>query len=405
MHDYDVIVVGGGPIGAVAARHAAMTGARTLLLEKGDGSGKPARCAGLVSPRTLDVLEVSNRSTLREIRGGCLHAPGGRTLTLHADHVKAVVVDRAALNRELLERAHSSGAEIRTHAAVTAARRGQIVFIDNGKEEVLTCAVIVGADGARSSVASWFDLPSPSRFLTARQVTVTGEPFAQDGVEIFLDKKISPGLFAWAVPAENGFLRVGLATSRTTDPNSLLARLLAECFPGSIVEQTGGLIPIGCAPATVTDGVLLVGDAAGQVKPTSGGGLYTGGLCARSAGEIAGYAALANDSSHETLREYERRWHQDIGKELRIGLTIRRTLNALSNEDIDAVFSGLDDPTFLHFIADKGDIDYPSRLVAALLPRRDLWPRFLSLVPALGGWTRFEELARVAFAPSNPSSL
>jgi digeranylgeranylglycerophospholipid reductase len=405
MRDYDVIVIGGGPIGAVAARRAAMTGARTLLLEKGDGSGKPARCTGLVSPRTLDVLEVSNRSTLREIRGGRLHAPGGRTLNLHADHVKAVVVDRAALNRELLERAHSSGAEIRTHATVTAARRGQIVFTDNGKEEVLTCAVIVGADGARSSVASWCNLPSPSRFLTARQVTVEGELYAEDGVEIFLDKKISPGLFAWAVPAENGFLRVGLATSRTADPDSLLARFLAECFPGSIVEQTGGFIPIGYAPTTVTDGVLLVGDAAGQVKPTSGGGLYTSGLCARSAGEIAGYAALADDPSHETLREYERRWHQAIGKELRIGLTIRRTLDALSNEEIDAVFSGLDDSTFLHFIADKGDIDYPSRLVAALLPRRDLWPRLLSLVPALGGWTRFEKLARVAFAPSNRSSL
>jgi digeranylgeranylglycerophospholipid reductase len=376
MRDYDVIVIGGGPIGAVAARRAAMTGARTLLLEKGDGSGKPARCTGLVSPRTLDVLEVSNRSTLREIRGGRLHAPGGRTLNLHADHVKAVVVDRAALNRELLERAHSSGTEIRT-----------------------------GADGARSSVASWCNLPSPSRFLTARQVTVEGELYAEDGVEIFLDKKISPGLFAWAVPAENGFLRVGLATSRTADPDSLLARFLAECFPGSIVEQTGGFIPIGYAPTTVTDGVLLVGDAAGQVKPTSGGGLYTSGLCARSAGEIAGYAALADDPSHETLREYERRWHQDIGKELRIGLTIRRTLDALSNEEIDAVFSGLDDSTFLHFIADKGDIDYPSRLVAALLPRRDLWPRLLSLVPALGGWTRFEKLARVAFAPSNRSSL
>ena len=405
MRDYDVIVIGGGPIGAVTARHAALTGARTLILEKGDGSGSPARCTGLVSPRTLNLLEVSDRSFLREIRGGRFHAPGGHTLELHSAHVKAVVVDRAALNRELLGRAHAAGTEIRTHATATAAHQGRVEFLENGRENFLTCAIIIGADGARSSVASWFGLPSPGRFLAACQATVEGKPSAEDGVEIFLGKKISPDLFAWAVPAEEGCLRVGAAISCGENPDHRLSHFLAEHFPGRVVERTGGLIPIGYASTTVTDGVLLVGDAAGQVKPTSGGGLYTGGVCARSAGEIAGYASLSDNPSQAMLRTYEDRWRQDIGKELRIGLTIRRTLDNLSDEEIDAVFSELDDPAFLDFIAEHGDIDYPSQLVTALLPRRDLWPRLLSLVPALGGWARFGKLAQVAFAPSNRSSL
>jgi digeranylgeranylglycerophospholipid reductase len=405
MQDYDVIVIGGGPIGAVAARHAAITGAHTLLLEQGDGSGKPVQCTGLVSPRTLDVLGASRKSVLREIRGGRLHSPGGQTLDLRADHAKAVVVDRETLNLELLERARPAGVEIRTQAFATTAYKGHVTFTYKGKKERVTCSVIVGADGVPSSVASWFDLPSPTRFLTARQVTVVGDPLADDGVEIFLGQKVAPGLFAWAVPAEKGCLRVGLATSREADSQSLLTHLLTERFSGDIIEQTAGLIPIGYATATTTDGVLLVGDAAGQVKPTSGGGLYTGGLCARSAGEIAGYAALANDPTSTTLTAYERRWHKEIGTELEVGLIIRRALDALSDEEIDAAFCGLDDPILLQFLAKEGDIDYPSRLVTALFPRRDLWPRLLSLIPALGGWTQLEKLARVAFAPLGRSSL
>ena len=198
---------------------------------------------------------------------------------------------------------------------------------------------------------------------------------------------------------------MGIATSCSEDPEHRLSHFLKIHFPGRVAERTGGLIPIGCAPTTVTDGILLVGDAAGQVKPTSGGGLYTGELCARSAGESAGYAALADDPSLATLRTYESHWQKDIGKELRSCLAIRRTLDDLSNEEIDAVFSELDAPAFLDFIAKHGDIDYPSQLVAALLPRHDLWPRLLSLIPALGGWRRFGELAQVAFAPSTRSSL
>lgn len=142
--------------------------------------------------------------------------------------------------------------------------------------------------------------------------------------------------------------------------------------------------------------MLLVGDAAGQVKPTSGGGIYTGGMCARIAGKIAGCAALAGQTTRQTLAEYERCWRSEIGGELRFGLAAHRVLAALSDSEIDAVLAAVDDPSIIQVIAEEGDIDHPSRLFRSFFSRQSLWPRILTLIPALGGWKRVEELARLA---------
>lgn len=401
MTAYDVVVVGGGPVGAVAARHAAGVGARVLLIEQGECTGEPARCTGLVSPPTLDLLGASTASLLREIRGGILHAPGGKTIELRANTVKAVVLDRGKLNRELIDLAITAGVELRSHTRAVAADIGWVRIEHQGKVETVEAKVIIGADGPRSAVARWFSLPGPSQLLAASQAVVERKPRTPDGVEVFFGRDVAPGFFAWAVPAEEGRLRVGLAAALGTDTEALLSHLLAQCFTGKTVAQIGGIIPIGTSSTTVGDGVLLVGDAAGQVKPTSGGGIYIGGTCARIAGEIAGYAALAGETTHQTLAEYERRWQKQIGGELRFGLAARRVLTALSDRDIDAVFAVIDEPSILQVIAKEGDIDHPSRLIRFFLSHQSLWPKLLALIPALGGWKRIEELARLTFVPDH----
>ena len=396
MPTYDVVVVGGGPIGAVAARHAAGVGARVLLIEQGECTGEPARCTGLVSPHTLELLKVSAASLLREIRGGILHAPGGRTIELRANTVKAVVLDRGKLNRELIEFAIDAGVEVRTRTRAVAADAGRVRIEHLGKEEKVETRVIIGADGPRSSIASWFSLPRPRQFLSASQAVVARKPYSSDGVEVFFGSDVAPGFFAWAVPAEEDHLRVGLAAPLGTDTEALLFRLLAQRFSGEVIARVGGVIPIGTSSTTVGDGVLLVGDAAGQVKPTSGGGIYTGGMCARIAGKIAGCAALAGQTTRQTLAEYERCWRSEIGGELRFGLAAHRVLAALSDSEIDAVLAAVDDPSIIQVIAEEGDIDHPSRLFRSFFSRQSLWPRILTLIPALGGWKRVEELARLA---------
>jgi digeranylgeranylglycerophospholipid reductase len=393
MNRYDVAVVGGGPIGAVAARAAAGVGARVLLVEATDGSGEPARCAGLVSPRAWDALGAPEDCFLREICGGTLWAPGGRGLHLRAEETKALVVDRARLNRDLLAEAARAGVEIRTQTRAVGARAGTLE-IEAGRRETVDVGVIIGADGPRSDVAEFFDLPRPGLILGASQVLLESDRGHSDEVDVLFGQAVAPGFFAWAIPAEPGRLRVGLAAVPGHDPRALLDRLLAERYPGRVVGHIGGLIPIDRSSRTVTDGALLVGDAAGQVKPTSGGGLYTGAACARIAGEIAGYASLAGRTDAQTLGEYERRWREAIGDELRFGSAAYRVLSDLSDEEIDRGFAGLDDPEILGLIARTGDIDYPSRLVRAVIAQRDLWPRFFLLLQSLGGWPRFSEAAQ-----------
>ena len=401
----DVLVVGAGPAGAVAARAAARAGARVLLVEQGDGTDDLARCTGLVSPRTQETLGFSDETVLREIRGGIVHSPGGRTVEIHGEGVKGLVLDRQRLRRELTDLAAAAGVEVRFRTRAAAASRGTVRLEASGKAENVSTRITIGADGARSRVRSWFSLAGPGQLLRASQAVVAGRPPAPDTVEVFLGSDVAPGFFAWSVPAEEGRLRVGLATATGNDPEPFLARLLARRFPGEALARAGGLIPIGPAPRTAGDGVLLVGDAAGQAKPASGGGIYTGSVCAGIAGEIAGTAALAEMTSRETLGEYERRWQKAIGEELRFGGALHRARLALSDSEVDAALAAIDEESILQVIAGEGDLDYPSRLVRAFADRRDLWPRLAALLPVLTASRSVEEWLDLLFVSRERASL
>jgi len=347
------------------------------------------------------LLGTSSTGLLREIHGAIIHSPTGKQVEILSKKVKAVVLDRGALNRELLKLAARAGVKIKynTRAAITG--QAELQLSEQNKQHEVRVRVVIGADGPRSMVASHFSLPSPPGFLTAVQATIVREARASDMVEVFFGTKIAPGFFAWAVPAKQGQLRVGLAASQGVDVNALLNNLLSQHFPGQVTSHISGIIPVGTVARTTTDGALIVGDAAGQVKPTSGGGIYTGGLCAKIAGEIAGYASLAQKTTNETLREYERRWQDKIGKELRLGLSAHRTLCGFSDAEMEAGLAVVKQPSILQAIIEHGDIDYPSLLVSALLSRQDLWPRFLSLIPTFGGWEKFRDLITDNFPPSS----
>lgn len=379
MKHYEVVVVGGGPAGALTATHAARAGAKVLLLERTRRA--PARCTGLVSPRAIDLLQVPKSLIVQEIRRVRVHSPGGRVLELSAQPPKGYVIDRASLDELLLARAREAGVEVRRGVAATA-RTETALHTTAG---AVGFSVLVGADGPISSVACWAGLPRPQALLVGLQAILRAE--VEDGlVQVFLGREVAPGFFAWAVPAGEGELRVGLATDSGREAGRLLVKLLKTRFPKAKVGgQVGGLIPIGPPANTVAGNVLLVGDAAGQVKPTSGGGLYFGALCAQIAGELAARGP-------EALPEYEPSWRQKIGEELSFGLKARRILSRLTDQEIDRALSALADPKLLELLAQAADIDYPSRLVSALLGRPALWGRLLPLVNALGGWPRVRGL-------------
>ena len=396
----DVAIVGAGPIGLVSARASAESGSRTLVIEKRPEGSPPSCCTGLVSPRTLSTLGASDNSVLQDIRALRLHLPSGRQIDLRSDHVKAVTIDRRRLEQELLVNARQAGADVCFDTEAIDAQIGTVRVQSGNTDLSVQTSVIIGADGPRSRVASWFSLPHPAQFAAAAQVELEDIPEHKDRVGFFLGNEVAPGFFGWSVPAEDGILRVGLGVLPPQAPMAFLDRLLMRHFPTArIRSRSAGWIPLAPALAITAPGLLLVGDAAGHVKPLSGGGLYTGGACARIAGEIAAQIAgdhvaqrpgskstdtQARDGASDLYASYISRCQEVLGKEQAFGQSMRTHISQLSDDNVEAVASALNVPQLLQFLADEADIDFFHKLPDRLASEPRLWSTLLNLVPLLG---------------------
>lgn len=381
----DVAVVGGGPIGLATARVAVEYGARTVVFERDPDGSPPSCCTGLVSLRTLSTLGVSKDSVLREIRAIRIHLPSGRRIDFRSPEVKAVVIDRKKLESELLLLAREAGADVRFEVEAISAEPGELMVRSGSEIQSITVSIIVGADGPRSQVATWFSLRQPTEFIAAAQVELEERPSHSDQADVFVGEEVAPGFFGWSVAAKDGITRVGVGVLPPHAPVGFLDRLLAERYPKRrIRNRSAGWIPISPAPQTTTTGAILVGDAAGHVKPLSGGGLYTGGLCARIAGETAARIAGSEGGAPDLLATYTKRCLEAIGKEQAFGRSIRHHICHLRDEDAEAAAAALDDPQFLQFLADHADIDHFHQLPDQLASEPSLWASILRIVPLLG---------------------
>lgn len=373
LGQYDCCVVGSGPVGAVAARSAALQGAQVLLVEKGETPTYSDRCTGIVSPRCLREADLDHSVVLREIRGGTIHAPNGRSVHIEATDTRAVVIDRRLFNIKLLEMAQEAGVEFTPRSRVVDLEDKEAIIARDSDTYRAEAKVIIGADGPMSKVAMCAKLPAPGQLLLGLQAMVRFEPQASDLIEVFIDQELAPGFFAWVVPAEEGVARVGLATHQMKKASFFLRNFLEKLKLKSL-KINAGLIPIGPRSQTVADGVMVVGDAAAQAKPTSGGGLYTGIVAAKIAGEVAAEHALVPQDS-EGLITYEKRWRNKLDRELSLGMSLRRLFRNLHNREINFIFDVLDKPALLDIVKTYGDIDYPSLILKALLQHPKEWWR------------------------------
>ncbi|MGP8336929.1 MAG: geranylgeranyl reductase family protein [Methanosarcinaceae archaeon] len=383
---YDVIVVGAGPVGATAARYAALNGASVLLIEEHASVGSPVECTGLLSTRAISECDVkpTNDFVINSVRGAHIYSPNGNCLLIDGGKTKAYVISRKIFDRKLVTMAVDAGVDIliKTRAVGLNKNKGrqELSVLQDGVLKTITANVIIGADGVRSNVARMAGLGQVRMVLSGIQIEAIYSSNNTDFVELIMGSQ-APGFFAWTVPLNEKVSRIGLAVPTGNKLhavqylNCLLnsGQIVSKRYGGGILDLVYGGIPLGPLEKTVAGGVLIAGDAAGQVKPTSGGGIYTGVACAKIAGEVAALAAIEEDASEYRLNEYEKKWRAKLGRELSIGMKIHKFMGGLSDDELNELLGSINTPAILDLITEYGDMDHPSILIKKLLSPTNSW--------------------------------
>lgn len=393
---YDVVVVGAGPAGSTVARLLAQRSFRVLLLEEHPQVGQPCHCSGLVTPRTLEAAQVPAGFVQGEVRGVVAYGPKGVVLPLEAPHTKALVIDRVGLDQALAQQAQEAGAELLLGARALGIEGNgggtlRLRLRRDGKEGEVTCRLVIGADGSRSVVARYIPVSAPEEVIYALGGEAAIEGLDPSFVHVDLDPYTFPGWFGWAIPTGNGVVRIGVGTSqRGISPRLLLQHLLESLPPlrgAKVLRLQGGVIPLASwrPRPLVGNGLMLVGDAGGQAKPSSGGGIFTGIMAARWCAAVATRALERGDCSTRALAPYQQWWHTPLGREVRLAAALRLLFLGLTPNELATALRLLGHPDLSPVIREHGDIDFPGRAFMHLLRPRFLWAAFrflpLSLWP------------------------
>ena len=391
----DALVIGAGPAGLIAARTIAEHSFSVTVFEEHEQVGIPNHCAGLLSIDGLHRLGLEPDSSFIQhtILGGRVYSPDGTCIEIRDNKPRAYVVDRTKLDHLLAIKAENAGAKL------CMGTRVKSINIESGNvsgvtttERCVNGRITIDAEG-----------PSRRLLKATKLVNDTNEPLIginveaeveidSDMVELWFNKEYSKGLFAWVIPTGDRSARIGLAT-RDRDVQSNLEKFIRCRFRdlkhGKI--HTGLVLTDGPLKTTSFGGLLLVGDSAGHVKPTTGGGVIMGGLCSIQAGLTVIKALENNDSSKSSVMRYDAAWKRMYEAEFTSMLKIRRLMDSLSDNSIDRAFHAVKEENLDSILTDLiqyGDMDLQGEVIKRAL----LNPRVAALLLKVAGRYALSEL-------------
>lgn len=371
---FDTIVIGAGPVGSYAAQLLAGRGCKVAVLEEHERIGEPMQCTGIIGVECFDRFHLSTESVLRATRSAKFFSPSGRVIHLQSERPQAYIVDRSAFDRQIADAASAQGAKYFTSCrANSIAIMADRVRISADTGETFEGRTAIIADGFYSKLAQKLGMEKYRDFITGAQAEVIiKDGSALDEIEIYLDQELAPGFFAWLVPTSPQRALAGLF-SRKAPQKHLQGFIKILYDKGRIASAEAkimhGAIPLKPLSKTYCKRVIVAGDAAGQVKPTSGGGVYYGMICAQIAADVLKTALTENDFSERSLSEYQKGWQREIGRELRNGYIARRIYERFSNRLIDNLFD-LSLKKGLHEIINESDdiaFDWHSRAFSEII--------------------------------------
>ncbi len=350
---FDVAVVGAGPCGSFSALAAARRGAKVSVIEEHMEVGVPSHCAGHISIHGLKTLGLDIPVDLieNEIATAIFHSPSGKTLRVEYAKPVTYVINRTLFDQYLAELAARAG------VSYLKGVRAESLWIDSshirgisarGERQLqVEAKVVVDAEGVHASLLKKAHLPIPRKEATvigAQGYSARVSDIEPKSVEVYLGSRYAPGFFTWIIPRQDGGAKIGLAANRG-NPRILLEQFVTKHPTASrkILEPLTDVsfhpIPLGGpASRTYADGLLVVGDAASQVKPTTGGGIVFGLTCSKIAGDVAADGVTARDCSSNALSKYQELWRGTLGREFTIGRLTRRILSGLSDSAVDRIF-------------------------------------------------------------------
>jgi digeranylgeranylglycerophospholipid reductase len=354
MPNVDVLVVGAGPAGAVAARHAKLAAPEldVVLLERDRAVGAPVRCAEGVGDAGLREFANPDGAdwVSRRITDVIFEAPDDTQVVL-ADCGLGWILERTRFDAHLAAEAAAAGAEVLVGAEATAMSRNgderwHVRVKERGRDDIYRARVVIGADGVETMVGRWAGLDTrvPSRDMeSCAQYVLQGIDCNPDAIYLQFSNAIAPGGYAWIFPKAIGVANVGLGlVALKTDGRNARQYLdawVARRFPTAARTgyTVGGVIVHTTIKKTYTDGVMVAGDAAHMINPLSGGGITTAMKAGRLAGKTAAAAICACDTSERRLAAYHHAWMELLGED---HLKYYRIKQALESVD-DAFFNKL----------------------------------------------------------------
>ncbi len=365
--EYDVVVVGCGPAGTITAKHIAKTGARVLMLEKRSEIGVPVRCGEGLDKKGLPRIGIKpNKKWIsNEVKGAHIIAPNGLSLELKegmAGNEVGYVIKRDIFDKELAKEAIRAGADIRikTSAISVLEKDGFITGVKAkhmGETFDINAKIVVGADGFESQIGRWAGIDTnilPRDVYTCLQYYMVGVDVDVDFSNFYLGS-CAPGGYAWVFPKGGNRANVGLGLKASMikgkgEPKRLLDAFVKDreyLSKGTPIAHFAGAVSV-CAPIerTIGNGIMLVGDAARQIDPMTGGGVMNAGVAAQIAAKVAVEAIEAKDFSSEFLLKYEKGWRAQFEDKMYRNWMAKEKLSSLSDDSINKVIDAIHDCDF-----------------------------------------------------------
>ncbi|MDC0153190.1 NAD(P)/FAD-dependent oxidoreductase [Nitrosopumilus sp.] len=354
---YDVVVGGGSVAGLLSAREIASKGFSVLVIEEDYEIGTPEHCGGLVSIAGLEELGiVPFRKTFDHmIESAEITSPNGRSFTINSKKQKVIEISRRELDKQIAFQAQKNGAEIKVRTSFQE-------ITDSGirtNEESIDCKIFVDARGVSSLIHK-----DRTGILSSAQYEIYADWIKKGKVEVIFDQEKYPGFFAWIIPSNEGKGKVGVA-GKGINVSDTLDKILKERGKFSTIRKIFAPIWVKGPIEKFIDGkTVIVGDAAGQAKPTTAGGIYTSGMGGVYAGQAISKFLETNEISD--LQEYQKKWTNRFGKEFEKQIIARKILQRIDNQTINKLFESIT-PEITNEISDKEDFDFHTSSIIRLL--------------------------------------